>query len=263
MGLRNLYEARRTYPVICQHFFSVKIPLPKNILDGVKLFIFDLDGVIFDVAEAIRRSAVDGIQKYELKTSIEELMVDLAYLIEKLQAVPIPQIVLNSYELLKIPALEGISLIKRLEIALYFYARFREYKNDAKLFPGIGEIIKKIAAKQIPLAIFTNQKASYAQEVLQKYGIAQYFSKIFGYNEVSKTKPDPEGIIKLIQAFGIKDPNSVFYVGDMITDIQAGLAARVKIIAVGSGLVVKEKLQKESPTYFVKDTAELSQLLRL
>jgi len=246
-----------------QHFFSVNIAMPKNILDGVKLFIFDLDGVIFDVVEAIRRSAADGIQKYDLDTTIEETMADLAYLVEKLQAVPIPQIVLNSYELLKIPALEGISLIKRLQITLYFYARFREYKNDAKLFPGIDEIIKKLAAKHIPLAIFTNQKASYAQEVLQKFGLAQYFGKIFGYNEVSKTKPDPEGIVKLMEAFKIKDPNSVIYIGDMITDIQAGEAARVRIIAIGSGLVAKEKLQKESPTYFVNDTAELAKLLTL
>jgi HAD superfamily hydrolase (TIGR01549 family) len=234
--------------------------MPKNILDGVKLLIFDLDGVIFDIVEAIRKSAADGIEKYGLKTSIEDTMVDLAYLIEKLQAVPIPQIVLNSYTLLQIPALEGFSLIKRLRIALHFYARFREYKNDAKIFPKIDDFIKKLAAKQIPLAVFTNQKASYAQEVLHKFGLAQYFGKIFGFNEVAKTKPDPEGIVKLMQAYGIKDPSSVIYIGDMVTDIQAGLAAKVKIIAIGSGLVAKEKLQKENPTYFVNDTAELIKL---
>ncbi|OLS16058.1 MAG: HAD-superfamily hydrolase [Promethearchaeota archaeon CR_4] len=236
--------------------------MSQNILEGVKLVIFDLDGVIFDIVGAIRRSAADGIQKYDLKTTIEDTMADLAHLVEKLQAVPIPQIVLNSYELLKIPALDGIPLLKRLQITLYFYARFREYKNEAKLFPRIDEIIKQLAARQIPLAIFTNQKASYAQEVLQKFGLAQYFNKIFGFNEVKKTKPDPEGIVKLMDAFKIKNPNAVIYVGDMITDIQAGLAARVKIIAVGSGLVAKEKLQKENPTHFVNDTAELANLLR-
>ncbi len=237
--------------------------MPKSILDGVKLLIFDLDGVIFDIVDAIRKSAADGIQKYGLKTSIEETMADLAYLIEKLQAIPIPKIVLDSYEMLKIPALEGISLIKRLRIALYFYARFREYKDDAKLFPKIDEIIKKLAARQLSLAVFTNQKASYAQEVLQKYGLGQYFGKIFGFNEVAKTKPDPEGILKLMDAFGIKDPNAVIYLGDMVTDVQAGLAARVKVIAVGSGLVAKEKLQKENPTYFVNDTTELAKLFGL
>ncbi|HMF30033.1 MAG TPA: HAD family hydrolase [Candidatus Lokiarchaeia archaeon] len=234
--------------------------MPK-ILDGVKLVIFDLDGVIFDIIDAIRRSAEDGINKYSLKASVEETMADLAVLIERFQSIPIPQIILQSYELLKIPALEGFSLIKRLRIALYFYARFREYKDSAIIFPRIDEIIKNLADRAINVAVFTNQKASYAREVLERFALAEYVKKIFGFNEVSKTKPDPEGILKLMDAFGIKDPKQVIYVGDMITDVEAGLAAKVKTIAVGSGLVAKEKLQAAHPTFFVDDVPGLATLL--
>lgn len=233
--------------------------MPK-FLDGVTLVIFDLDGVIFDVTNAIKQSAIDGLKKYDLKTSVEDIMVDLAQLIEKLQAVPIPQIILQSYEILKIPALEGISLIKRLQIALYFYARFREYKDSASIFPKVDEIIKKIAARGIKLACCTNQKASYAREVLERFGLGEYFQQVFGFNEVTKTKPDPEGILKLMEIFGVKNPKQVVYVGDMITDVEAGLSAKVKTIAVGSGLVAKEKLQAAHPTAYVNDIPELAKL---
>ena len=236
--------------------------MPK-VLDGVKLVILDLDGVIFDIIDAIRQSAADGIEKYQLKTTIEETMADLARLIEILQATPIPKIVLDSYELLKIPALEGYSLIKRLRIALYFYARFREYKDSATIFPRIDEIIKTLAERAINVAVFTNQKASYAREVLDRFNLAEYITQIFGFNEVSKTKPDPEGILKLMEVYDIKDPRQVVYVGDMITDVEAGLAAQVKTIAVGSGLVAKEKLQDAQPTYFVNDIPELADLFEI
>jgi HAD superfamily hydrolase (TIGR01549 family) len=236
--------------------------MPK-VLDGVKLVILDLDGVIFDIIDAIRQSAADGIEKYQLKTTIEETMADLARLIEILQATPIPKIVLDSYELLKIPALEGYSLIKRLQIALYFYARFREYKDSASIFPRIDEIIKGLADRAINVAVFTNQKASYAREVLERFNLAEFVTQIFGFNEVSKTKPDPEGILKLMEVNDIKDPQQVVYVGDMITDVEAGLAAQVKTIAVGSGLVAKEKLQDAQPTYFVNDIPELAELFEI
>lgn len=225
--------------------------------DNLKLVIFDLDGVIFDIVDAVRESASDGVQKYKLGSSVEGVMGDLSHLIEKLQAVPIPKIVLNSYDLLQIPALEGISLIKRLRIALYFYSRFREYKDAASIFPGIPRVIQALHEREIPLAVFTNQRADYAREVLEKHELDQYFEKVIGFNEVKNTKPDPEGLKLLLEAFEVADPRAVLFVGDMASDIQAGKAAGVRTIAYGSGLVDPSKLEAENPDILVKDAEGL------
>ena len=192
----------------------------------------------------------NGIAKYNLKTSIEDTMAGLAHLIEILQATPIPKIVLNSYELIKIKASEGISLITRLRIALYFYARFREYKDSASLFPRLTKSLKNWLLAELPWPALPSQKPNIAREVLEQFGSEGYFKQIFGFNEVTKTKPDPEGILKLMEIFNIKNPQQVVYIGDMLTDIEAGLAAKVKTIAVGSGLVSKDKLQIRTPHGF-------------
>ncbi len=233
--------------------WSLKVPL----VDNIDAVIFDLDGVVFDVTESIRKAAHDAIEKYNLDSTVEETLGDLFHLIEQLQSVPIPRIILNSYDLLQIPVLEGISLIKRLRILMYFYSRYREYKDEAHLFPGIPKLIEGLFKRDIKLAIVTNQKRDYAYEVLEKKALGQFFEGIIGYNEVEKVKPDPEGILKAIEAVKGEKKDRIVYVGDMLTDIQAGKAAGVKTMAVSSGLVSGEKLKAENPQYFVEDPAKL------
>ncbi|MHA1732415.1 MAG: HAD family hydrolase [Promethearchaeota archaeon] len=222
------------------------------LVDSIKLVIFDLDGVVFDVTDSIRKAASDVIEKYGLKSTVEDTLGDLFHLIEKLQSVPIPKIILGSYELLRIPILEGISLIKRLRILMYFYSRYREYKDEARVFPSIPRLVEDLFKSDVKLAVCTNQKRDYAREVLEQKNLNHFFDLIVGFNEVEKTKPDPEGILKIVGDVGV-DASQVAYIGDMVTDVQAGKAAGVKTIAVSSGLVSGEKLKAENPDVYVDD----------
>jgi len=95
---------------------------------------------------------------------------------------------------------------------------------------------------------------------LEKRQLTKYFDEIFGFNEVEKTKPDPEGLIKLMQKFKV-NPNQCVFIGDMVTDILAGRAANIKTISISSGLVAKEKLINENPALIVNDIMELKSYL--
>ncbi|GAB4327854.1 MAG: HAD family hydrolase [Promethearchaeota archaeon] len=227
----------------------------------ISLAIFDLDGVIYDVTGPVKDAARDVIEKYRLPGSVDETLGDLFPLIEKLQAVPIPRIILGSYDLLRIPALEGMTLIKRLRVLMDFYARYREYKDAAEVFPSIPKLIRDLAAAGVKLAVQTNQKADYARDVLDKVELSRVFSLILGYNEVSKPKPDPEGIRKIMERLGVTDPSRVVYVGDMATDVRAGKAAGVKTVAVATGLVPPEKLRAEGPDVLLEGVEGLGKVL--
>ena len=78
-------------------------------LNNYKGIIFDLDGVIFNITEAIRKAVDDGIEKYDLSVNRDDIMEEVAHLIEEIQNYPVPKILLNSYELLKVEFLKGIS----------------------------------------------------------------------------------------------------------------------------------------------------------
>ena len=87
-------------------------------LENYKGIIFDLDGVIFNITDCIRKAVDDGIEKYQLNVKRDAVMEEVARLIEEIQNYPVPKILLNSYELLKVEFLSGISYFKKLIIAI-------------------------------------------------------------------------------------------------------------------------------------------------
>jgi FMN phosphatase YigB (HAD superfamily) len=102
-------------------------------LEKYKGIVWDLDGTIYDISEAIRRAVDDSVEKYEMKVNTEEVMEEIAHLIEEIQNYPVPKIVLNSYDLLKVEFLAGISFFKKLRIAIFLFNQFNKYKEDESM----------------------------------------------------------------------------------------------------------------------------------
>jgi len=232
-------------------------------LDNFKGVIFDLDGVIFDIIGCIKQAVEDAVEKYKIQTNIDDVLQEMAHLIEDLQHYPIPKIILNSYELLKdIQFLKGISFFKKFRVGVFLYNQFNKYKEDAGIFEGIDEIISKLHERNLKLAILTNNKNTHAEEVLKKFNLDKYFELIIGFNEVEEVKPSPEGINLILKKWNI-NPSEAIFIGDMTTDILAGKAAKVKMICLASGLAVKEALMENEPDILLENTQELKTLFNV
>ena len=114
-------------------------------------------------------------------------------------------------------------------------------------------------SKKLNLAILTNNKSTYAENVLEKFNLNKFFNTIIGFNDVTEVKPNPEGILKILDKWGIETSEAIF-IGDMTTDIDAGKSANVKMVCVASGLAQKETLLNHKPDVLVNDTNELIKL---
>lgn len=229
-------------------------------LSEYKAVIFDLDGVIYNISEAIEKAVDDSVEKYKMNVNTSEIMEELAQLIEEIQNYPVPKILLNSYDLLQVKFLEGLSYLKKLRIAIFLFNQFNKYKEaDSSIYTGIDDLIKKIYDKKLKLAIVTNNKSQYAEEVLEKFNLTKFFDIIIGFNEVSEVKPSPEGILKIVDKWKVK-PSEIIFIGDMTTDVDAGKAANVKMVCVASGLAKKETLLEHNPDILVDNTEELVKL---
>lgn len=232
-------------------------------ISNYKGIIWDLDGTIYDIIEAIKKAVDDGIEKYNLNVIRDVVMEEVAHLIEEIQNFPVPKILLNSYELLKLEFLKGISFYKKLRIAVFIFNQFNKYKEaESSIFKGIDGLILKLYEKKLNMAILTNNKSSYADEVLNKFNLSKFFSIIIGFNDVSEVKPNPEGILKILEKWNIK-PSEAVFIGDMTTDIEAGKAAHVKMICVANGLAQKQTLLEYSPDILVENTEQLINLFNL
>jgi HAD superfamily hydrolase (TIGR01549 family) len=195
-----------------------------------------------------------------MNVKTEEIMEELAHLIEEIQNYPVPKILLNSYDLLEVKFLEGLSFFKKLRIAIFLFNQFNKYKDsESSIYKGIDKLIRNIHDKKLKLAILTNNKSQYAEEVLEKFDLTKLFDIIIGFNEVSEVKPNPEGILKILDAWKIK-PSETIFIGDMTTDVEAGKSANVKMVCVASGLAKKETLLEHNPDILVDNTEELIKL---
>ena len=142
------------------------------------------------------------------------------------------------------------------------FNQFNKYKDaESTIFEGIDDLISKLA-KKVKLAILTNNKSQYAEEVLEKFNLSKYFERIVGFNEVTEVKPNPEGILKILDKWNLK-PSEVIFIGDMTTDIDAGKAAKVKMVCVASGLAKKNTLLEHNPDILVDNTENLIKLFNV
>jgi HAD superfamily hydrolase (TIGR01549 family) len=229
-------------------------------LEKYKGIIWDLDGTIYDITAAINKAVDDVIEKYNLTVNRNEVMEEVAHLIEEIQNYPVPKILLNSYELLKVNFLEDISFFKKIRIAIFLFNQFNKYKEaESTIFKGIDKLLKFLFNKKLKMAILTNNKSQYAEEVLEKFNLSKFFNTIIGFNDVSEVKPNPEGILNILNKWNLK-ASEVIFIGDMTTDVDAGKAAKVKMICVASGLAQKSTLFEHQPDILVENTEELIKL---
>ena len=233
-------------------------------LRSFSLVIFDLDGVIIDIAKCLKKALIDGITKYSLDAKPDEILVDLAGLIEKLQATPIPETILNAKELLDVEYLNSanVTILKKLRIAAYIYSQFKKNKDEnATLYPRIERLLANLGKKK-KLAMLTNNRKSSAIKTLKKFGLDQFFEEkyIYGFDETGKLKPEPDGLLKILKDMRVKADRAIF-IGDMVTDVIAGNRAGVRTICVTSGLSQKEDLERENPYLLLKEVKDLFPIL--
>jgi beta-phosphoglucomutase len=129
-----------------------------------------------------------------------------------------------------------------------------------ELIEGTTEILAALRGRtKIALATMSGRKV--INKVLKEKGIRQYFDVVVTANEVSKPKPDPE--VFLAAAADLKVyPEDCVVVEDSVFCVQAAKAAKMKCIAIPSGVYSEEELGKEHPDLVVGSLAETEKILR-
>lgn len=106
------------------------------------------------------------------------------------------------------------------------------------LFPGVLEMLEALDADGVPMAVVTNNRRSTASALIRHAGLPASLSIVVGEEDVSRPKPDPEGVYLAIAALerGLGRsiaPERTLFVGDSQSD--AGAATASGTIGVGAG----------------------------
>lgn len=99
---------------------------------------------------------------------------------------------------------------------------------------------------------------------LEKYSIEQHFSHIFGVGEVTKYKPDPEGIFKAMEYLEAS-PEDTIMIGDSRKDIEAANKAGIDSILYYPPQHEKthdlDVLKEYNPTYIVNSLLDIPEIV--
>ena len=91
--------------------------------------------------------------------------------------------------------------------------------------------IKTDNEKGVKSGIFSNNTHQTVEASVNKLGIKHAINAISALEDVENTKPNPEGVFKIMKQLGEQPENTTYY-GDLPKDMQAANAAGVKFVYV-------------------------------
>lgn len=114
--------------------------------------------------------------------------------------------------------------------------------DHAGVYPGVVEGLERLAARGLKLACTTNKPIAFARPLLERKGLARYFSVLFGGDAFERKKPDPLPLLKTCEALGTA-PSRTLMLGDSSNDARAARAAGCPVALVTYGYNHGEPVQ--------------------
>ena len=113
-------------------------------------------------------------------------------------------------------------------LAYRFQMDYTPFIQDMVPEPGLRELLVLLKPKY-GLAVATNRSNTIGK-VLESYDLADYFNIVVCSLDVTRPKPHPESLFKILDFFSIR-PDQALYVGDSTVDAQTAKAASVPFAA--------------------------------
>ena len=129
-----------------------------------------------------------------------------------------------------------------------FFDLFKEKADEvmvdsATLYPGVKEMLVSLREQGYRIGIVTTKFAYRVRNIMKKFDAENMFDVFIGVGDVSKVKPDPEGLLLAVKQLGVKVEDAL-YVGDSYVDAKAAEAAGMKFAGVLTGTTTREEFEK-------------------
>jgi 2-phosphoglycolate phosphatase len=215
-------------------------------LTGIRLIIYDLDGVLVDTSDAICLSFNAALEDAGQPPCTDEV-------IRSMIGVPLDEM----YR--RVLPQERWGLIKGC------FNRYREVFMDisvehTRMLNGVNETLAHFEEEGLQQCLATNKSTPEAERILAHLGIDGYFDLMVGYDDVPNPKPSPDMILLALDAMGV-EPSQAVLVEDSPTGLAAGKAAGVFTVAVATGFYSPETLAGFTPDYLIDELKALKEIV--
>lgn len=186
------------------------------------MIIFDVDGVLVDVRESYHRTVLETVEFFTGKrvtpAELHAWKNKPGFNDDWKLSTAWVQSLGGSFE---------YNEIKRKFIEIYWGAAGGgNVAREKWLLPKSA--LRRLSKKS-ELAIFTGRDRQELDHTLERCQTRQFFRRIVTMEDVRHPKPDPEGLLKILNG---RDPSTAIYVGDNVDDAIAARSARVPFIGI-------------------------------
>lgn len=214
-----------------------------------KIILFDLDGTLTDSSEGICKS--------------------LQYALERIGR-PVPE--LKELECFIGPPLKtSFKLYQNLEgpeaeraIAFYRerYAKVGKFEN--KPYDGIIELLGKLKDAGYILAVATGKPELYAGDIIEHFGMGEYFTEVVGGDLEGKRDRKEDVIREVLKRLSVTAEEAcecAVMIGDRHFDVEGAKAVGIDCIGVTFGFGNATELKEAGADYIADSVTELWQLI--
>ena len=253
----------------------------KTLIAQKELFIFDLDGTLFntlgDLAPAVNYAMTQfGLHTHsndDVRTFIGNGSMNLIRRAVAANFIPVA----STRDMAKVAetlARENYSEEKIKEIHKVYSDFYWEHcTENTEPYEGVIQLVQRIAtnnrygdcatsngncAETRYAAMLTNKPVAPAQKILKKFGLENSFATYRCGDTTPERKPSPAGIYEILRQTGIA-PEKAIMIGDDTPDVLAAKNAGINCITLFEGFGKAENLLPLGPRYtagHIKDFAE-------
>ena len=255
----------------------------KALIAQKELFIFDLDGTLFntlgDLAPAVNYAmtqfSLHTHSNDDVRTFIGNGSMNLIRRAVAANFIPVAS-TRDMEKVTETLARENYSEEKIKEIHKVYSEYYWEHcTENTEPYEGVIEFVQRIAdenrngnravfnrdenhAGTRCAAMLTNKPVAPAQKILKKFGLENSFATYLCGDTTPERKPSPAGIYEILRQTGIA-PEKAIMIGDDTPDVLAAKNAGIDCITLFEGFGKAENLLPLEPCYtasHIKDFAE-------
>lgn len=120
------------------------------------------------------------------------------------------------------------------------YQRQLEALEKLPIYPGLADLIFNLRAAQLKLAVVSGALRSEIESVLQKSQLATYFSAIVAGDDITASKPEPDGYLLAVERLNQQypelnlQPSECLAIEDTPAGIQSAKRAGIPVVGVAN-----------------------------
>jgi HAD superfamily hydrolase (TIGR01509 family) len=131
-----------------------------------------------------------------------------------------------------------------------------ELGNNVKVVEGIAEVIDHARSLGWRVGVFTGKGRRSARFTLQELGLLDRIEHLVTSDDVTRPKPDPEGVFQASEALGVPVGN-ILLAGDSPADVRAGRDAGARTAAVLWAAYQPERLRAAGADFVCERVEDL------